>query len=65
MWHLPGVQECYYEWELLFFFKIFKIYFTEREKAHAQVGGGVQQAQGEGEAGSLLSKEPNPRTLGS
>ena len=47
------------------FFKDF-INLFEREKEHKQ---GEQQAEGEGEADFLLSREPNaeldPRTLGS
>ena len=39
-----------------FFLKILFIYLSERESAHKQ---GEQQAGGEGEAVSLLSKEPN------
>ena len=50
---------------LYFFFKILFIYLTER----AQSGWGEWQAEGEGEAGSPLSREPdvglNPSTLGS
>ena len=46
------------------FKKILFIYLTKRE--HKQ---GEQQAEGEGEAGSLLTREPDvglePRTLGS
>ena len=50
------------------FFKRFYlfIYMTERERAHTQAG---REANGQGEAGSLLSREPDagldPRTLGS
>ena len=49
-----------------FFPKIFFIYLRERESVHKQ---GEQQAEGEGEAGSPLGREPNagldPRTPGS
>jgi len=51
----------------IYFLKRFIYLFgTEREIEHKQ---GEQQAEGEGEAGSLLSREPyvglDPRTLGS
>ena len=52
---------CYFSSSL--FFEDF-IYVFEREREHKE---GKQQAEGEGEAGSLLSTEPNgdldPRTL--
>ena len=49
----------------LFFLRILFTYLTERERAQA---GGVQ-AEGEGEAGSVQSRDPDvglhPRILGS
>ena len=48
-----------------FFFKILFIYLKERERAYKQV---EQQAEGEGEAGFLLSRDPeaglHPKTPG-
>ena len=47
-----------------FFFKVLFIYLTQREPKQRE-----RQAEGEGEAGSPLSREPevglDPRTLGS
>ena len=52
--------------ELLFTLNFLKIYLFDRERERTQAGG---VAEGEGEAGSPMSRDPNsgfqPRTLGS
>ena len=63
MWQFLKLSEQEF---ILLYFKILFIYLTEREREHKL---GEQQAEGEGEAGSLPNKEPDagpyPRTLGS
>ena len=67
-WVIPHLHKFYYMPSCRFFFlkKWFYLFIWQREREHKQA---KLQAEGEGEAGSLLSRGPNagmdPRTLGS